>query len=182
MPWRRDWLPTPVFLPGESPVQRTLVGYSPWDHKESDSTERVKHTQVKQRTDKLRTLQSKWRDFVAAKFLPFVSWEDDCADKTILYSNNRKAWGFKGKRNLRNPMALPFLTAFLIVPQGLPWVGKMPWRRKWHPTPVFLTGKSHGRRSLVGYSPQGRKEFNMTERLHFHFHCAPVFPAEAQRK
>ena len=38
-----------------------------------------------------------------------------------------------------------------------PWVGKIPWRRKWQPTPVFLPGKSHGQRSLVGYSPGGRK-------------------------
>ena len=34
-----------------------------------------------------------------------------------------------------------------------PWVRKIPWRRKWQPTPVFLPGKSHGQRSLVGYSP-----------------------------
>ena len=33
-----------------------------------------------------------------------------------------------------------------------------PWRRKWHPTPVFLPGKSHGQRSLAGYSPWGHKE------------------------
>ena len=38
-----------------------------------------------------------------------------------------------------------------------PWVGKIHWRRKWHPTPVFLPGKSHGQRSLVGYSPWGCK-------------------------
>ena len=48
-----------------------------------------------------------------------------------------------------------------------PWVGKISWRRKWQPTPVFLPGKSHGRRSLVGYSPWGCKELDMTERLHF---------------
>ena len=35
----KGWLPTPVFLPGEFHVQRSLVGYSPWDHKESDRTE-----------------------------------------------------------------------------------------------------------------------------------------------
>ena len=50
-----------------------------------------------------------------------------------------------------------------------PWVGKIPRRRKWQPTPVLLSGKSHGRRSLVGYSPWGRKESDTTERLHFHF-------------
>ena len=43
------------------------------------------------------------------------------------------------------------------------------WRRQWQPTPVFLPGKSHGRRTLVGCSPWGRWESNMTERLHFHF-------------
>ena len=47
------------------------------------------------------------------------------------------------------------------------------WRRKWQPTPVFLPGESHGRRSLVGYSPWGRKESYRTERLHFHFHFQP---------
>ena len=50
-----------------------------------------------------------------------------------------------------------------------PWVRKIPCRRKWRPTPVFLPGESHGRRSLVGYSPWGRKESDTTERLHFHF-------------
>ena len=42
-------------------------------------------------------------------------------------------------------------------------------RRQWHPTPVLLPGKSHGRRSLVGCSPWGREESDRTERLHFHF-------------
>ena len=49
------------------------------------------------------------------------------------------------------------------------WVRKIPWRRKWQPTPVLLPGKSHARRSLVGCSPWGRKESDTTERLHFHF-------------
>ena len=42
-------------------------------------------------------------------------------------------------------------------------------RRQWHPTPVLLPGKSHGRRSLVGCSPWGRTESDTTEWLHFHF-------------
>ena len=48
-----------------------------------------------------------------------------------------------------------------------PWVGKIPWRRKWQSTPALLPGKSHGQRSLVGYSPWGCKELDTTERLHF---------------
>ena len=39
------------------------------------------------------------------------------------------------------------------------------WRRRWHPTPVLLPGKSHGGRSLVGHSPRSRKESDTTERL-----------------
>ena len=47
--------------------------------------------------------------------------------------------------------------------QALGW--EDPWRRKWQSTPVLLPGKSHGQRSLVGYSPWGRKESDTTERL-----------------
>ena len=43
------------------------------------------------------------------------------------------------------------------------WVGKIPWGKAWQPTPVFLPGESHGKRSLAGYSPWGCKESNMTE-------------------
>ena len=50
-----------------------------------------------------------------------------------------------------------------------PWVGKIPWRRKWQPTLVLLPGKFHGQKSLVGSNPWGRKESDPTERLHFHF-------------
>ena len=39
----------------------------------------------------------------------------------------------------------------------VPWIGKIPWRRRWQSAPVFLPGKSHGQRSLAGYSPRGRK-------------------------
>ena len=42
-------------------------------------------------------------------------------------------------------------------------------RRQWQPTPVLLRGKSHGRRSLVGFNPWGPEESDKTERLHFHF-------------
>ena len=44
-----------------------------------------------------------------------------------------------------------------------PWVWKIPWRRAWLPTPVFLPGEPHGHRSLVGYGPWGCKELDMTE-------------------
>ena len=46
-----------------------------------------------------------------------------------------------------------------------PWVRKMPWKRKWHPTLVFLPGEFHGQRSLTGYNPWGYKELDTTECL-----------------
>ena len=44
-----------------------------------------------------------------------------------------------------------------------PWVGKIPWRRIWQPTPEFLPKKAHGQRSLVGYNPCGHKQLDTTE-------------------
>ena len=45
------------------------------------------------------------------------------------------------------------------------WVKKIPWRREWQPTPIFLPGKSHGQRSLEGYSPHSSKESDSTKQL-----------------
>ena len=64
-----------------------------------------------------------------------------------------------------------------VVTNGLPmqeteetrvpsWVGQIPWSSAWQPTPVSLPGESHGQRSLVGYSPRGRKESDTTEHTH----------------
>ena len=53
-----------------------------------------------------------------------------------------------------------------------PWVGRIPWRRKWHPTPVFLPGKFHQQRSLEGYGPWDLKKSDMTEQLHTHLHTS----------
>ena len=50
-----------------------------------------------------------------------------------------------------------------------PWARKIPWRRKWQPTPVFLPGKFHGQRNLADYSPWCPKESDTTELLHFDF-------------
>ena len=53
------------------------------------------------------------------------------------------------------------------------WLRKIPWRREWLPTPVFLPGEFLGQRNLVGYSPWGHKELGTTEQLslfHFQFH------------
>ena len=46
-----------------------------------------------------------------------------------------------------------------------PWVGKIPWRREWQPTPVFFPGESHGQRNLAGYTVHGVAESDTTEQL-----------------
>ena len=50
------------------------------------------------------------------------------------------------------------------------WVGMIPWRRKWQPTPVFSPGESYGQRRLAGYSPWGREESDKTEHTYTHTH------------
>ena len=51
---------------------------------------------------------------------------------------------------------------------------------KWQSTPALLPGKSHGWRTLIGYSPRGREESDTTEPLHFHFHISVQFSSVAQ--
>ena len=71
-------------------------------------------------------------------------WEKHCVHQWW----NAPLWrGFPGAAAVKN----------LPAKAGDPWLGKISWRRKWQPTPVFLPGKSHAQRSLVGYSPWGRK-------------------------
>ena len=72
------------------------------------------------------------------------------------------------RRRLRKGPIIDKITVFKQNHNSNPLLVKR--RRQWHPTPVLLPGESHGRRSLVGYSPHGLKESDMTERLHFLFH------------
>ena len=65
------------------------------------------------------------------------------------------------------------------------WIGRIPWRRKWQPTPVVLPGESHGQRSLMGYCPWGLKQSDTTELWFFQWSCMDmrvgVKKAECQR-
>ena len=129
IPWRRNRLPTPIFLPGKNPHgQKSLSGYSPWGWKS--------WTQLK----RLNTLEP----FILATW-KFSIW------KTV--------WDI----SLQCDISIIDHIEKLRHPQ------MVLWRRQWQPTPVLLLGKSHGRRSLVGYSPWGLEESGTTERLHFHF-------------
>ena len=55
-----------------------------------------------------------------------------------------------------------------------PWIGKIPWRGKWQPIPVFLSGESRGQRSLASYSPWGCKGSDMTKQLNKNSDISPV--------
>ena len=85
-------------------------------------------------------------------------WGHKESDKTE-WLNWTEHWGLPrwriGKESTRQRRSFSFN----------PWVWKSPWKRKWQTTPVFLPGKSHGQRSLVGNGPWGRKELDTTERL-----------------
>ena len=64
-------------------------------------------------------------------------------------------WGFPGSTRSKEPTS----NAGDVTGSDLiPGVGKIPWRRAWQPTPVFLSGESHGQRSLMGYSPWGQTD------------------------
>ena len=62
----------------------------------------------------------------------------------------------------------------------IPWVGKIPWGRKWQPARVFLPGEVHRQRSLAGYSPWGHKELDVTE--HLSYNGSRTFPAHNATK
>ena len=73
---------------------------------------------------------------------------------TCIHSNR----GFPGASAVKNPLAKQETQVQSLGQEDL-------WRGKWHPTPVFLPGKSYGQRIMTGYSPWGSKESDMTERL-----------------
>ena len=79
-------------------------------------------------------------------------WKNHCLDQTDTYLYVGLPWWVSGKESACQCRRHRYH----------PWVGKIPWRRKWHPTPVFLTGKSHGQRSLAGSSPWSHKESDTT--------------------
>ena len=60
------------------------------------------------------------------------------------------------------------------------WVRKIPWRRKWQPTPVFLPGKSHGQKRLVGYSPWSHKRVGHDTTKQYSFHKRLILAYESE--
>ena len=112
IPWSRQ--PTPVFLPGKSHGQRSLVDYSPWGHKKVDVTEH----------------------------------------------EHNHFWGFPGGTSGKEPACQ---CRRCKRHQFDPWAWKIPWKRAWQFTPVFLPEEFYEQRSLAGYSSWDGKELDMTE-------------------
>ena len=77
----------------------------------------------------------------------------------VKYTKLMIYWASLVAQMVKNPLAICGKPGFD------PWVWKIPWRRAWQPTLVFLLRESHGQRSLSGYSPWGRKESDTSERL-----------------
>ena len=80
--------------------------------------------------------------------------------KPIIVQYYIASWASQVALVVKNP---PANAGDLRDTEFRPWVRKIPWRRAWQPTPVFLPGQSHGQRSLAGYSPQDCKEVDMNE-------------------
>ena len=98
----------------------------------------------------------------------------DCKDIQRVNPKGNQSWIFIGRTDgeAETPIIWPPDAKNWLIwkdpDAGKDWVRKISWRWKWQPTPVFLPGISHGQRSLVCYSPLGRKELDTTERLHFY--------------
>ena len=170
IPWRRKWQLTPVFLPGKSHGQRSLAGYSPWSCKELDMTQWLNNTdnnkgcmeRKKKKQDRKLSLRANpsgpgegvcrifWGLWEVIKvvwtgesyILSFTWWIfiGTCyvlkASQVVVGIKNQSA-------NKGDNKILGFN----------PWIGKIPWSRKWQPTPAFLPGESQRQRSLAVCSP-----------------------------
>ena len=145
IPWRREWKPTLVFLLGKCCGQRSLVACSPLGREESETTERLHFhfSLLCIGEGNGNPLQCSCLEnpkdggaWWAAVYGVAQSWT---RLKRLSSSSSHKEPTCQCRKHKRCRFD--------------PWVGKIPWRREWQPTPLFLPGKSHGQGSLAGYSP-----------------------------
>ena len=136
--------------PGDSEGQGSLACYSPWGGKELDTTQLLNNSLSKYSNPEL--------------ILPHTH--------ISIQQHFETCWGFSGGASGKE-----FTYQYRRYKRRRfdPWIGEIPWRRKWLSTTVFLPGKSHGQRSLAGYSPWGCTELDTTEHPHTY-----TRPAESQ--
>ena len=125
---KRQWQSTPVFLPGKSHGQRSLIGCSPWGHKESDTTE--------------------WLNWAEKLSL----------EKAMAPHSSTLAWKISWMEEPGRLQSIGSLRVRHNWVTSLSLFTFMHWRRKWQSTPVFLPGKSQGQGNLVGCRLWGRTE------------------------
>ena len=177
-------------MPGESHGQRSLGAYSFWGHRESDTTEWVTQTHAHIRykigsqwkfaewLSELRPVfhdnLEGWDGMGGGREVPeggdiCLPMNDSCWCMAEI-NQHCKATIFQCKKFKKKKESCCQCRRCRRHGFNL-WVGKIPWRRKWQPTAVFLPGESHGQSSLVGYSPWGHKALDKTERSHTYLGC-----------
>ena len=173
---RRQWQPTPGFLPGESQGQGSLVGCCLWGGTESNV---IEVTQQQQQQEVLKVLFDNsflfriMRVHFNSNYLVVLAIMLQTFFKNQI--NEKESWQILGafSVSLAGLFIIPRLRIITITGlQKTPCINTLLVyfrRRQWQPTPVCLPGKFHGRRSLVGCSPWCRQESDTTERCHFHF-------------
>ena len=150
-------------LAWKSHGRRSLVGCSPWGHYESDTTERLHFHFSLSHIGEGNGNPLQWsclenpRDRAAWWAAVYGVAQNQTKLKWLSSSSPRWQSGKESACQFRR--------------HGFDsWVGKIPWWRKWRPTPVFLPGKFQGQKSLVGYSPWGHDESDTSEWLHTQRH------------
>ena len=110
---------------------------------------------------------------------PALPWEDDLVlgDAIVVFKIWRYLEEIEVFCGLPRRLSGNESTCQFRRPRFDPWVKKLPWGRKWQPTPVFLPGEFHGQRSLEDYSPWGHKELDTTEATE-HAHTRSILYAE----
>ena len=141
---------------GGSERQGSLAGCRSWGHEEEDTTEQLNNRLIG-RLNSLHTWGTP--DIFQVFNLAYLHLIPHSSPvRTTLLSIK---WGNGTSLVVQAVKNLPAMQK----PGFDPWVRKIPWRREWQPTPVFLHGESPGQRNLAGYSPWGPKELDTTERL-----------------
>ena len=175
---------TTIYTPGVGDGQRGLACCDSWGRKESDTTERLNWAD----TWMILTLCIS-SPHLSFRLRAYILNYSSCVSNAIWpHHQNWKHLCFKGhhrkwKESLQNRKQICKSYILFGLPRwhsgkeptrqcrrykrhGFnPWVRKIPWSRKWQPTPVFLPGKSHGQGSLAGYSPWSGKQSDVTEHI-----------------